>query len=514
MSALEEPQRLEERLAHIERMLEDLAQRVQSIERTRGASVASPSTVPESPKEALSAEPGIPPPPVVPPLSEEAAARVTPMEREEPLPPAPPPVMASLRAQPSGEEENWEQLVGGRMALWLGSIATFLALGFFLAYAWRYFSDAGRLAVGFAGGALLLALGEYASKRVERWFSEGISGAGIAVLYLSIWAGAQRYGSFSFELSFVLMALTVALGVVLALRHDAISLGVLATLGGFLTPVLLGTGEGRGTPYPFLTYVTVLNAGILVVSLYRNWWALVWLSFTATVLLLLGWAAEGYEPVYRWQVFAFVSVNFALYLAAACVRCFVRRTESLLEETLLVIADAGVYAPAGYVLIGDALGRFPGAFALVLAILFGGMSAAVQRTRRANHSLRVSLGWLAFLFLMWAVTHQTHESVRHWFGTGDWQRLAQLIISLEWTLVGALLLVAGVVRSVPSMRMAAFFVLGAAALKVFLYDLSFLDTPMRILSFGGLGLTLIGISWLYSRYGTGTQSQQGEAKPA
>jgi len=52
-------------------------------------------------------------------------------------------------------------------------------------------------------------------------------------------------------------------------------------------------------------------------------------------------------------------------------------------------------------------------------------------------------------------------------------------------------------------RLTALGLLGLTTLKVFLYDLSFLDTPMRILSFGGLGVTLIGISWLYSRYGIG-----------
>ena len=65
------------------------------------------------------------------------------------------------------------------------------------------------------------------------------------------------------------------------------------------------------------------------------------------------------------------------------------------------------------------------------------------------------------------------------------------------------MLVAGIIRSIQPARLAALGLLGFTALKVFLFDLSFLDTPMRILSFGGLGLTLIAISWLYSRYGIG-----------
>jgi len=39
----------------------------------------------------------------------------------------------------------------------------------------------------------------------------------------------------------------------------------------------------------FLTYIAVLNAGILAVSLFKRWRGIVWLSFVGTILLLIGW---------------------------------------------------------------------------------------------------------------------------------------------------------------------------------------------------------------------------------
>lgn len=107
----------------------------------------------------------------------------------------------------------------------------------------------------------------------------------------------------------------------------------------------------------------------------------------------------------------------------------------------------------------------------------------------------------------WLLAQETYEAFYYWHVRGalgeEWHRLAQMAISLVWTLSGAVMLVAGIVRGVQVARLTALGLLGLTALKVFLYDLSFLDTPMRILSFGGLGVTLIGISWLYSRYGIG-----------
>jgi len=50
------------------------------------------------------------------------------------------------------------------------------------------------------------------------------------------------------------------------------------------------------------------------------------------------------------------------------------------------------------------------------------------------------------------------------------------------------------------LRVEAIVLFGAAILKIFIYDLSFLQTLYRIFSFAGLGVVLLGVSWLYQRY--------------
>jgi uncharacterized membrane protein len=48
--------------------------------------------------------------------------------------------------------------------------------------------------------------------------------------------------------------------------------------------------------------------------------------------------------------------------------------------------------------------------------------------------------------------------------------------------------------------MLAIALFGVAILKIFIYDLSFLETLYRIFSFIGLGLILLVVSYLYQRY--------------
>ncbi len=69
-------------------------------------------------------------------------------------------------------------------------------------------------------------------------------------------------------------------------------------------------------------------------------------------------------------------------------------------------------------------------------------------------------------------------------------------------LYGFALWLAGVAKGHQPLRLAALGLLTLTTAKVFLLDLSWLDTPYRIVSFLGLGLILLWVSVRYSRSGT------------
>jgi len=80
------------------------------------------------------------------------------------------------------------------------------------------------------------------------------------------------------------------------------------------------------------------------------------------------------------------------------------------------------------------------------------------------------------------------------------QNSQDLIISIVWGLHAAVLVVLGFWRRLKGIRWFGLGFLGVVIFKVFLYDLSNLTTPYRILSFMGLGIILLAVSWLYHRY--------------
>lgn len=72
--------------------------------------------------------------------------------------------------------------------------------------------------------------------------------------------------------------------------------------------------------------------------------------------------------------------------------------------------------------------------------------------------------------------------------------------SAAWLLLGVALLFAAVLRKSMPMRIASLALLLLTVGKVFLYDASALTGLWRVVSFLGLGLSLLGLSWFYSRF--------------
>ncbi len=81
----------------------------------------------------------------------------------------------------------------------------------------------------------------------------------------------------------------------------------------------------------------------------------------------------------------------------------------------------------------------------------------------------------------------------------NYQLAQHLSLSLLWTGYGSALIGFGIQRKSALLRWQALTLFGLVAVKVFLYDSSFLERFYRIVSFLILGLVLLAVSFLYQR---------------
>jgi uncharacterized membrane protein len=98
--------------------------------------------------------------------------------------------------------------------------------------------------------------------------------------------------------------------------------------------------------------------------------------------------------------------------------------------------------------------------------------------------------------------HLVSTSSRPLADSSHLRNLEQLTLSALWLLYAIVLMGVGLWRRTRWMRFGSIGLFGFIILKIFVYDLSFLQGLYRSTSFAGLGLILLAVSYLYGRYHT------------
>jgi uncharacterized membrane protein len=183
-----------------------------------------------------------------------------------------------------------ERQFGAVLPVWIGGIALAFA-GFFLV---KYsiennlLGPTARVVLGGLLGAALLVGAHWVGYRVrvesaER-IAQSLAGAGIAVLYVSVYAASTLYDLVPPLIGFLGMALVTAIAVVLSLRHGP-PIALLGLLGGFLTPALIRSSEPSAML--LFIYLYLVFAALIVLVRRKNWWPLA----LPAVLLSFLWVA-------------------------------------------------------------------------------------------------------------------------------------------------------------------------------------------------------------------------------
>ena len=192
--------------------------------------------------------------------------------------------------------DNFEKNIATKLPVWIGAVSLIFAAFFLVKYSIEigWMKPIVRVSIGAVFCLTLLAAGQWVAKKEQianfKRISQGLVGAGLAGLYVSVYASIHLYGFFSPFAGFVAMAAITAAAVILSLKHGQ-PIAVFGLIGGLITPALVGSDSPNSIA--MFAYLFVLFTGMMVVLVRKSWWKL-------AITLVLG--------VFSWSVFWFLEV--------------------------------------------------------------------------------------------------------------------------------------------------------------------------------------------------------------
>jgi uncharacterized membrane protein len=191
----------------------------------------------------------------------------------------------------SKPETDLEKFIGENLLSKIGITVLVLGISFFVKYAidQNWIKEAGRVIIGLIAGGILIGIA-HRIRNSYRSFSSVLMGGGLTVFYFTIAFAFHQYHLISQTVGFIIMVIITAFAVVLSLYYDRIELAILATIGGFITPFLVSTGQENYIA--LFTYLCILNSGLMVLAWFKRWPSINIIALFFTTIIYGSWLVK------------------------------------------------------------------------------------------------------------------------------------------------------------------------------------------------------------------------------
>jgi len=397
-----------------------------------------------------------------PPLPAGRGYDAPPPHPPAPHPPAPP--EPKRRREVAVEDDligTWFPRIGV-VALVLGA-----GFGYKLAVDRGIVTPLGRVALGLAAGVALLVIGEWTRRRSWSRYAQAVTAGGIGLLTLVAWAAYRAYGLLDAPEAFAMLAAITVVGALLAIVHDSEALAVLATITGFIVPVVIGEEASRTA---LSGYTLVLDVGVVSLAAFRRWRSLPWLASAGSWVLF----ALVVDNVSVGTSIAYATQIFALFATVPFVAALFQGDRASESDIALAFVNSIVYYTTVMGLLDQGHVSAKAPFTAALGIIFAALAFASYRS--GNRSLAIAEACIGFGLVTVAVP----------------MGLQGVAVGFVWTIEAAVLLAGGYAYHSSAIRGAGAALLGLALAYTLGFSFSFGSEyrPERLL-FSLSSLTLV-----------------------
>ncbi len=290
-----------------------------------------------------------------------------------------------------------------------------------------------RILLGYLVGISLFLIGLKLKKKYENFSAILVSGA-MAILYFMTFAAYAFYGLMPQWLAFVLMVLFTITTVMAALNYNKQIIAHIGLVGAYCIPFLLS--EGKGEAFVLLSYMAIINVGILFIAFKKYWKPLYMAAFFITWFLFATWYFSSYESGEHFvMALSFLLVFFVtFYLTFLAYKIFKNEAFEMLD-IFMVLSNSFIFYGLGYSILDGHpdWASYLGVFTLFNALLHLLVSFVIYRQKLADKNIFYLISGLVLVFITITIPVQLD---------GNW-------VTLLWAGEAALLFWIGRTKEMP-----------------------------------------------------------------
>lgn len=330
---------------------------------------------------------------------------------------------------PPLKKTTTEEFIGGNLTSKIGILITIIGIFIGAKYAIEHnlVKPTVRVISGYIAGLVLIGVALRLRKKYEQ-YSSVLMGGGLAVLYFITYIAYSFYGLMPQLTAFGLMLLFTVGTVYAALLYNRIIIAHLGLVGAYAIPILLSDNSGRFAV--LFTYISIINAGILVLSFRKYWKSLFYVSFVLTWLIYSSWYVFQYRPADHFNIaLIFASIFFLIFYATFLAYKLIKKEQYSIYDVSLLLSNAFLFYGFGYAILDSRIetDHLLGAFTLANAAVHLVISLIIRRLKLADKALFYLVLGLVIAFITIAIPVQLD---------GNW-------VTLLWTAEAVLVFFVG-----------------------------------------------------------------------
>ncbi|MBL0331812.1 MAG: DUF2339 domain-containing protein [Chlorobi bacterium] len=349
--------------------------------------------------------------------------------------------------KPPKVKSDIEKFIGENLANKVGIIITVIGVAIGAKYAIDHdlISPLTRIILGYLVGLGLMGFAIKLKTKYENFSAVLLSGA-IAILYFITFAAYSFYGLFPQLLAFLMMVCFTLFTVLSAIKYNKQIIAHLGLVGAYLVPFLLSDGSGQiGILF---SYMVIINVGILIVSVLRDWKPLLYSSFAFSWLIYASWFFNKYNSITDFNLAILFSTLFFIIFYASSIVYKIRMKEKLSPgDTIIMISNAFIFYAFGFgMLTQKSSQELLGLFTLANGVVHFVVAYFIYKSKSGDKSLLYLIIGLVLTFITIAIPVQLN---------GNW-------VTLLWIAEALMLFWIGRSKGITGYEVISYFVITIA----------------------------------------------------